>query len=372
MRLKLPPLPLAVHRCTPRLGVLAISFLVLSPLSARVCRASASLSFSDAKGNTGEAPLTGPHSATFVGVAATAALSGQQGFGPLDPTPPKDLTPDEIVKRFGERETAFAKARDQYTFRQTVRVDTVDDDTGKVDGEYQQVTDIVFSNNGTRSEHVVFAPANSITRVMMNEHDFDDIEKRLPFVLTTAELPDYDLTYLGRQKVDEIDTYVFECKPKTLVKNHRYYQGKIWVDQQQFQIVLINGKSVPDDTRPGHADLSPPYTTYYQEVDGGNWFPVYTKGDGVLHFPGGKGYMADDVHLRYVVKYEDYKRFHAKSTIIYNGEDLPPADPNAKPSTTPDGSATSTPNDNPNALPPPDLNAPPLVRPATPKPTPPQ
>jgi hypothetical protein len=82
--------------------------------------------------------------------------------------------------------------------------------------------------------------------------------------------------------------------------------------------------------------------------------------------------MADDVHLRYVVKYEDYKRFHAKSTIIYNGEDLPPADPNAKPSTTPGGSSTSTPNENPNALPPPDPNAPPLVRPATPKPTPPQ
>jgi hypothetical protein len=290
---------------------------------------------------------------------------GQSGFGPLDPAPPKDVTVDEIIKKFGERESAFARARNAYTYRQTVRVDTVDDDTGKVDGEYQQVTDIVFNPDGARAEHVVFAPADTITKVIMNEHDFDDIEKRLPFVLTTEDLPQYDLTYLGRQKVDEIDTYVFECKPKTLVKNHRYYQGKIWVDQQQFQIVLINGKSVPDDTRPNHADLSPPYTTYYQEVDGGNWFPVYTKGDGILHFPAQHGALSEDVHLRYIVKYEDYKRFHAKSTIIYNGEDLPPADSNAPKSTAPPGSDSATPTDNPNALPPPDPNAPPLTRPKT-------
>ena len=268
-----------------------------------------------------------------------AAASGQSGFGPLDPTPPKGITPDEIVKKFGERESAFAKARLEYTFRQTVKVDTINDDNGKPDGEYQQVTDIVFADSGARSEHVVFAPANTIQKVIMTQNDFDDIVKRLPFVLTTPELPEYDLTYLGRQKVDDIDTYVFDCHPKTLVKNKRYFQGKVWVDQQQYEIVLINGKAVPDNLRRGHEDLSPPYTTYYQEVDGGNWFPVYTKADGVLHFPSGNGYLANDVHLRYVVKYEDYKRFHAKSRILYNGQDLPPEAPAAP--TAPDGGSGS-------------------------------
>ena len=91
----------------------------------------------------------------------------------------------------------------------------------------------------------------------MSEADFDDIQKRLPFVLTTPELPQYNLTYLGRQRVDDIDTYVFDCKPRELVKGKRYFQGKVWVDQQQFEIVLINGKSVPDNLRRGHEDLSP-------------------------------------------------------------------------------------------------------------------
>ena len=295
--------------------------------------------------------------------AADGKAVAQAGFGPLDSAPPSGVTADEIIKKFGERETAFAKARNEYTYRQTVKIDTINDDTGKPDGEYQQVNDIIFSDSGARTEHVVFAPANTIEKVIMTENDFDDIVHRLPFVLTTPELPQYDLTYLGRQKVDDIDTYVFDCRPKTLEKGKRYFQGKVWVDQQEYEIVLINGKAVPDNLRRGHEDLSPPYTTYYQEVDGGYWFPVYTKADGVLHFPAGQGYVANDVHLRYVVKYEDYKRFHAKSRIIYNGEDLPPADKNAP---APNATPAPTPDASPAALPPADPDAPALKRPKTP------
>ena len=302
------------------------------------------------------APVSKPNS------MAAPIPSGQAGFGALDPSPlPNALTPAALIEKFGSRESAFAAARNEYTFRQSVTVQTINDDTSKPDGTYKQVTDIVFSDAGKRTEHVVFAPQNTIERVIMSEADFDDIQKRLPFVLTTPELPQYDLTYLGRQKVDDIETYVFDCKPKTLEKGKRYFQGKVWVDQQQFEIVLINGKSVPDNLRRGHEDLSPPYTTYYQEVDGGNWFPVYTKADGTLHFPAENGAMAQNVHIRYVVRYEDYKRFHAKSRIIYNGEDLPATASPASPAspTTP----AAQPTDNPAALPPPDPNAPSLKRP---------
>ena len=293
--------------------------------------------------------------------------AAQAGFGSLDPTPPTGITPDAIVQKFGQREAAFARARNEYTYRQTVKIDTISNDTNKPDGEYLQVNDIVFSEDNTRSERVKFAPANTISRIIMNQNDFDDIAHRLPFVLTQADLPQYDLTYLGRQKVDDIATFVFDCKPKTLEKGKRYFQGKVWVDQQEYQIVLINGKSVPDDLRRGHEDLSPPYTTYYQEVDGGNWFPVYTKADATLHFPPDQGTLAQDVHIRYVVKYEDYKRFRAKSRIIYNGQDLPPSAPGAPAQqASPDTPAAATPKQDPNALPPPDPDAPSLSRPKKP------
>jgi len=250
------------------------------------------------------------------------AAHAQSGFGPLDPSQPTNITVPQIIEKMGAQETAFEAKREQYTYRQTVKMDTISDDTNKPDGEYQQVADITFDDQGRRVEHVVFAPANTIQRVIMTENDLKDIEQRLPFVLTTAQLPEYNLTYLGKQKVDELDTYVLGVEPKQLVKGHRYLSGKVWVDQQDLEIVLVNGINVPQDTRKGHEDLSPPFTTYYQQIDGKYWFPTYTKAEGTLHFQAQNGALSQDVHMSSTVRYTDYKLFHTTVTIHYNGETI--------------------------------------------------
>ena len=255
-------------------------------------------------------------------VLASTTAFAQQGFGPLDTSEPKGITVAQIIEKMGVQETAFEAARNEYTFRQTVKMDTISDDTNKPDGEYQQVTDITFDPQGRRVEHVVFAPQNTIERVIMTENDLKDIEQRLPFVLTTAQLPEYTLTYLGKQKVDELDTYVLGCEPKALVKGHRYLSGKVWVDQQDLEIVLVNGINVPQDTRKGHEDLSPPFTTYYEQIDDKYWFPTYTKAEGTLHFQAQSGALSQDVHMRTTVKYTDYKRFHTNVTIKYDGQEI--------------------------------------------------
>ncbi|HLI77405.1 MAG TPA: hypothetical protein VKV02_10710 [Acidobacteriaceae bacterium] len=267
--------------------------------------------------------------ATLLVIALSPAVRAQSneaniaGFGPLDPAKPTAHTIDEIIQRMGEQESRFEHARDQYIFRQIIKMDTIDDDTGKADGEWQEVSDVSFDNAGKRVEHVVFAPANTIQKVIINENDVNDIKYRLPFILTSAQLPDYNVNYLGRQKVDDLDTYVFDITPKQIVKGHRYFQGKVWVDQQDLEIVMCNGLNVPQDTRRGHEDLSPPFTTYYQQIDGKYWFPTYTRAEGVLHFPGANGYLAQDVHMRATVRYTDYKQFHTSVTIKYNGQDIP-------------------------------------------------
>jgi hypothetical protein len=248
------------------------------------------------------------------------------GYGPMDITEPP-ITPDEIIRKFTAKESQFRQALNHYTYRRTVRVQTINDDN-KVDGEYYQVDDIIFTPDGKRTEKVVFAPASSLERISMSPADFQDIQQRLPFVLTTEDAGQYDIKYVGRQTVDQVPCYVFEVAPKVIEKNKRYFQGKIWVDADALQIVITNGKNVPDDLRKGHEDLSTPFTTYREQVDGENWFPTYTKGDGVLHFTGGNGYMGEDVHVRQTVKYTDYKQFGSTSTILYEGTNI---------SNTPDG-----------------------------------
>lgn len=243
-----------------------------------------------------------------------------QGFGPLDMTQPA-IPVAQIVQEFTAKESLFRQALDNYTWTRSVRVETLDDDN-KPDGQYYQVVDIYYTPEGHRMERVVDAPESSLTRVMMSPADFEDIEERLPFVLTTEDAPQYDITYVGKQKIDEIETWVFDVKPKVMEKKKRYFQGRIWVDQKEHQIVVTNGKNVPDDTRAGHEDLSTPFITYRQMIDGKYWFPVYTHGDGILHFTAGRGYLSQDVHMRETLKYTNYHQYRTSIRVIYGGRDI--------------------------------------------------
>src|SRR5579859_7730356 len=255
-------------------------------------------------------------------VCGLAALPAFAQEGPLENTPPKDTTPEEIIKRFAAKETEFAKARDQYTYRQDVKVETLDGST--VTGQYHEVYDVMFNDQGKRIENVVFAPQSSLEQggLSMDQGDFEDIRHRMPFVLTEADLPEYNILYVGQQQEDEIHCYVFDLAPKQIVGKKRYFQGRIWVDDHDFQIVKTYGKSVPD-IRKKHGDeenLYPKFTTWRQQVDGQYWFPIYTRADDELHF------KLQDIHIREIIKYEDYKRFGAKSKILYEGKEIPKAD----------------------------------------------
>jgi hypothetical protein len=253
--------------------------------------------------------------------------------GQLDTSQPKDTTPDAIIKRFATKETEFAKAREQYTYRQDVKVQTVDGET--VDGEYREVFDVLFDDKGKRMENVVFAPQSSLNRISMSQEDLDDIRHKLPFVLTDAEIPEYNILYVGQQQEDELHCYVFDIAPKKIEGKKRYFQGRVWVDDKDFQIVKTYGKTVPDlcnghpcnevKKRGDQENLFPKFTTWRQQIDGQYWFPIYTKADDELHF------KVEDVHIREIVKYEDYKRFGSNVKILYEGKEVQRA-PEQKPS----------------------------------------
>jgi len=257
------------------------------------------------------------------------------GFGSMDISDPP-IAPKEIIRKFAAKESEFQKALNHYTWRHTARVQTIDDDN-KVDGEYYQVDDVLFDPTGKRTVKVVYAPQSTLQRVQMSPSDLQDIQRGDPFVLTAEEVDKYNVTYVGRQKVDEVECYVFDVAPKIIEKTQRYLDGRIWVDTIGLQIVMTNGYMVPYNTHKHSKDLHPPLMTWRQQVDGQYWFPVYTKGEGVLHFSGGSGHMAENIHIRDTIKYTDYKQFGSTTKVIYEGQDTTPGakPPDTKPPDTP-------------------------------------
>ena len=147
----------------------------------------------------GSAPKSAPHQTTTE--------------SPLS-TEPSKIPPGQIIQKFAAREAEFRKERDNYTYTQTFVIQTIDEYSGQPDGEYRMTSDILFTPEGKRYEHVTDAPAPSLQRISMSQQDFDDLEHVQPFVLTTDELPKYDIKYVGQQQLDEINAYVFDVGPK--------------------------------------------------------------------------------------------------------------------------------------------------------------
>lgn len=243
----------------------------------------------------------------------------QRGEGKLSQAQPNGITVDEIIQRFAAKEKDFQAARAHYTYKQSNIIQTLDGDT--VDGEYRQDWDVNFDNRGRRSIAVTYAPAPTLTRISMTSEDTNDLQNVMPFVLTTDEIPDYNIAFMGQQREDELETYVFDISPKHIDKNHRRFEGRIWVDNRDFQIVKTYGKSVPDVHSGSQENLFPRFTTYREQIDNVYWFPTYTTADDDLHFKSG------DVHIRVIIKYTDYKRFGSETKILYGGKEIPQSEP---------------------------------------------
>lgn len=259
--------------------------------------------------------------AILVGFCALVSSSAAADEGPLDTSQPKGITTDEIIQRFAAKEKEFKEAYDQYGYRESAKMETLDGST--VDGEFKETFDVSFDDAGHRVKNVVFAPLPTLSRLQMTRQDFDDLENGFPMVLTSDEISEYNVLYVGQQQEDELHCYVFDIAPKQIEGKKRYFQGRIWVDDHDFQIVKTYGQMVPE-TRlskkgKGQENLFPKFTTWRQQIDGKYWFPTYTRADDTLHF------VNQDVHIREIVKYENYRRFGSNVKITYEGKELPKA-----------------------------------------------
>jgi hypothetical protein len=225
---------------------------------------------------------------------------------------PDNVSPDEIIRKFAAKETAFQRARENYTYRQTVKIQELDPD-GRPMGKYEIVSDIVFGADGKRTEKVVRAPMSTLQRILLTPEDEKDLRDVQPFVLNTKDISKYDVHFIGKEKVDEVNCYTFSVKPKTMVKGERYFEGQIWVDDRDLQIVKTYGKGVGVQKKNSDNQF-PKFETYREQIDGKYWFPTYTHADDVLRFQSGPQ------RISMTVKYQDYKQFKSDVNITFGDE----------------------------------------------------
>ncbi|HET8926013.1 MAG TPA: hypothetical protein VFN26_23715 [Candidatus Acidoferrum sp.] len=248
-------------------------------------------------------PMTPPpaqHAIASANVSQTSGAGPQQSASHITNESPA-MPVEEIIQKFAEREGDFRKERDNFTYTQKVLMQELDEDN-QPDGEFRLESDIIFTPAGKRIERVTFAPQVSLRRIILTQQDMDDIEHVQPFVLTSEELPRYDVKYLGREQIDEIGTYVFDVAPKKIEKGQRYFQGRIWVEDKDLQIVKTFGRA--EGFKKKNEDSAfPRFETFRENIEGHYWFPTYTRADDVLHF------KTSDVHIRMTIRYENYKRF---------------------------------------------------------------
>jgi hypothetical protein len=236
--------------------------------------------------------------ALLVPVAAARQTPGQT-----------QLSTDEIIRRFAAAESANKIARNNYTFTQDVDIMTIGEG-GSITGRYKRVSDIVYDNLSNRIERITYFPPSTMKGAEISQEDLQDLAGVQPFALTTEDLPKYEVSYVGKEKLDELDTYIFDVRPRQIKKGERYLEGRIWVDDQDLQIVKVAGKGVPETEKSKY----PRFESYRENIGGRYWFPTYVHGDDVLEF------KHNPVHLLMTVRYTNYKKFSTDIRTIDEDE----------------------------------------------------
>ena len=225
--------------------------------------------------------------------------------------------PPGLLKLIAQRETQSARARENYTYRQSVTIQEFDDQ-GKITGQYREVRDITFSPNLVRYEQVIEPARSTLTRIRLTPEDFTDLRNVQPFLLTNDSLPLYEGKYKGEETIDGQPCFVEYVRPKQILFHQRFFQGTFWVRESDLVVVRTEGQAVPQIETLHEQNLFPHFTTIRRQIDEKWSFPVETYADDTLFF------RDWPQRIRVVIRYLNYKRFGAESTITFGNESPKP------------------------------------------------
>ncbi|MEZ5355270.1 MAG: hypothetical protein R2762_21765 [Bryobacteraceae bacterium] len=233
------------------------------------------------------------------------------GFSLTHATHSARAQPANLARLVAQTEAEAMEARSHYAYRQTVLIEEMGKN-GLVAGQYREEREVIFSPAGERTEQLRGKPWMALARLRLTEEDFRDIREVQPFLFTADQLWLYETRFRGEEAADGIDCWLLEVKPRQTHQGMRLFEGMFWVDKRDFGVVKSSGRAVPQILSRKEENLFPAFTTFREKVDGKHWFPVHTHSDDVLHFSSGS------IRQRMSIKYEQYQRFGADSTVTFD------------------------------------------------------
>jgi hypothetical protein len=260
------------------------------------------------------APAAAQKQAAAPAAAAGPAIVNRSGA-------PEDA--ERIIRAFTQKETEFRKALNEYGFRREAILQTIAWG-GQISGEYLRVSRFVFDDSGNRFEKILKFPVPTLTEIQITAEDLEDFGGVQSFALDASQIGEYTFAYVGKEKLDELDTHVFDVTPKVLSDARRlaalkkskppqrFFQGRIWVDDHDFQIVKSRGKGVPE-----FEQRFPTFETYREQIDGKYWFPTYSYADDELNFKSGQ-----TVHLRMRIRFTDFQHLRGTARVVEQGDEI--------------------------------------------------
>lgn len=220
--------------------------------------------------------------------------------------------PADLVRRVAEREAKNSEERSHYAYRQEVVLE--DFPSRAPSGRYRETREVIFSPEGERTERALGEPQSKLARLILTHEDFEDIRNIQPMLLTPELLPRYEVRFRGEETMDGHDCWVLQVRPRQLLQGTRMFEGMLWAEKGGLNIVRSEGQAVPPVY--SHADgkdsenLFPRFVTTRAQFDG-FWFPTLTFADDTLPF------RAGPLRVKMTIRYGDYRRFAASSTITF-------------------------------------------------------
>lgn len=239
---------------------------------------------------------------------------------PLVPNNIPQVEVDQIVEKFTANEEEFRSALGNYVFNRSATVQTIGLG-GLITGTFRRDSFMALKEDGERFENIIYAPMPTLKEISVTPEDLEDLGGVNPFALEPRNISMYTFSYIGKQRIDELDLYVFDVRPKVIPNPDksklRLFTGRIWVDDRDFMIVKSKGKGIPEGEQ-----RFPVVETWRTNVDGKYWFPAYSSSDDELVFENGQV-----VKLRLRVTYDNYKQGRSEVIILDDPADVPPDKP---------------------------------------------